>query len=401
MKIWFETPRRAVLLSLLLASMGPRLHPARVFPVDSPAATWSPGNWAGDEGRGGAKYRQAWNTGAYMRWTWQSGAAQPSATLLLDDRLFPEKYRRPSLAYAIDGIWRAKVPVTNELEIVELRKASGPHELFVVLTASRQQDRWGAPGMPATNALRIEGLRVDDESRPVERKAAGPWALILGDSITEGIGGGELAGYGWLLGQSLAGAGWEFCQSACGWSGWLAPGDNPRDVPGYYVITNGADGAIVYLDAASRWNKIDGDRHSLLDANGHLSGWGQVNQEPALIFINYGTNDKGWYKGDGALVAASIRRGLAALRGAAPRATILVMIPFNQAAAADLKAAVEERQKGGDALIHCIDLGQGVARALSSPTKPLGDLHPNDAGYAWLASLIIPRVFTRLGLRVE
>ena len=39
-----------------------------------------------------------------------------------------------------------------------------------------------------------------------------------------------------------------------------------------------------------------------------------------------------------------------------------------------------------------------IARALSSPGKPFGDLHPNAAGHAWCASLIIPRLFTILGL---
>jgi hypothetical protein len=63
------------------------------------------------------------------------------------------------------------------------------------------------------------------------------------------------------------------------------------------------------VDAASRWNKIDGNNHSLLDSMGHISAYGQTDQEPSLIMINYGTNDI-LHKSNPSDVAASITKWL-------------------------------------------------------------------------------------------
>ena len=56
---------------------------------------------------------------------------------------------------------------------------------------------------------------------PVPAAPASRWALIIGDSITEGCGATELAAYSHLLGQVLQTQGYEYCVSACGWSGWI------------------------------------------------------------------------------------------------------------------------------------------------------------------------------------
>ena len=47
------------------------------IPADSPAVVFSPGNWTGDDGRGGKLFRQTWNSGAYFRVAWVS--RQPPA----------------------------------------------------------------------------------------------------------------------------------------------------------------------------------------------------------------------------------------------------------------------------------------------------------------------------------
>ncbi len=122
-----------------------------------------------------------------------------------------------------------------------------------------------------------------------------------------------------------------YCINACGWSGWINKGDNPPgDVPGYYVIANSSNGTGgQYDDAASRWNKIDGNCHSLLDSRGHISAYGQVGQEPSLIMVNYGTNDA-LHKSNPSDAKASIIQSLAALRQSAPAVQIIVLIPFGQ-----------------------------------------------------------------------
>ena len=127
---------------------------------------------------------------------------------------------------------------------------------------------------------------VDDGSSALAPLPSRPWVLIIGDSITEGIGaGGSLGDYAFLVGQGLRGRGVDTGVSACGYSGWLRPGDGDGDVLPYYNVRDGA-----YVEKASRWNKID-SRTSLLDANGHLSGQGNTAQEPATILINYIVNE--------------------------------------------------------------------------------------------------------------
>ena len=84
-----------------------------------------------------------------------------------------------------------------------------------------------------------------------------------------------------------------------------------------------------------------------------------------------------------------------------------MLIPFNQAYGRELYDSVAEHRAAHpeDCRVAVIDLGQGVRRALDNRNGPelvapgekrnalLGGLHPNDRGYAHLASLITPQVF--------
>jgi lysophospholipase L1-like esterase len=247
--------------------------------------------------------------------------------------------------------------------------------------------------------LRVTGLEVDAGSTPVPAKPQAKWALIIGDSITEGCGASELSCYSHLLGQALQAVGYEYGVSACGWGGWINKGDNPPgDVPGYYVIHDSKDGVGgEYDDTISRWNKIDGNNHSLLDANGHISGYGETGQEPSLILFNYGTNDI-LHKSNPSDTKASINQGLEAVRKAAPNAQIIVLIPFGQYYAKDLKEAVAARQNAAtpDRRIAVIDLGLGAARSIAGKGGVFGGLHPNDRGHANFAAEIIPQVIKLL-----
>ncbi|MHB1082886.1 MAG: SGNH/GDSL hydrolase family protein [Prosthecobacter sp.] len=389
-----------ILFTALLLSPLAALHAADpvTLPVDSPAVIFSPGNWTGDSGRSGKLFRQTWNAGAYFRVTWETTHPKPTAKLLLDTSTFPPGFSGPQIAYCIDGVWKSKIPCANEIVIEDLQRA-GPHELCVVFQSSQQKERWGSAGKSGLNVLRVTGLQLDPESHPVPNPPAAKWAMIIGDSITEGIGATELSPYSQLIGQALQTQGYEYCINACGWSGWINPGDNPPgDVPGYYVIknsTNGTGGQ--YDDAASRWNKIDGNNHSLLDSQGHLSADGQPGHEPALILINYGTNDA-LHKSNPSDTQASIIQSLAALRRSAPDAHIILLIPFGQYYAKELKHAVATHQQThpSDKKISLIDLGPTAARSLAPKNGLLGGLHPNDRGHALFAAKIIPQVLTIL-----
>ncbi|HSH93157.1 MAG TPA: SGNH/GDSL hydrolase family protein [Roseimicrobium sp.] len=360
---------------------------------------FSPGNWTGDDGRAGKAFRQSWNPGAYVRITWETAQAKPAAKLLLDTSTYPPNFKPPQIAYNIDGVWKSKVSCTNNEIVIDDIAGVGRHELTVYLQSSQQLERWGSEGKSGLNVLRITGLQVDADSKPVEAAPVKKWAWILGDSITEGIGATELACYSHLLGQALQTQGYEYCISACGWNGWIHRGDTPPgDVPGFYAITNSVNGSGgVHDDAASRWNKIDGNRHSLLDAAGRISGYGGTGQEPSLITINFATNEA-VHNSNTSDTRASILQSLAVLRKSAPSAQIVVIIPFGQYYVRELKEAVALHKKshGNDPRISVIDLGPSVAKMLSGKNGLMGGLHPNDRGHALFAAKIIPQVMTIL-----
>ncbi len=382
----------------VVASIAPvPAAPTLKIPVDSPAMVFSPGNWTGDVGRGGKAFRQTWNAGAYFRVSWTSPSGQPAAKITIATGS-PNPANKPQrIAYNIDGIWKIDVACTNEITIEGISERSR-HDLTVLLQDSPQKERWGSAGVSPVNVLRVTGVLVDEGSQPVPAAPAAKWALIVGDSITEGIGASALASYSHLLGQALRSQGHEYAVSACGWSGWINKGDNPPgDVPGYFVVTNSVKGeGGEYQDPLSRWNKIDGNGHSLLDAQGRLSAYGQTGGEPALILINYGTND-GLHGSNASDTQASITQALAALRRSAPDAQIILLVPFNQAYGRELKVGIATHKKNhpADDKVALIDLGQDVKRALDAKAV-FGGLHPNDRGHANFAAQIIPQVLAIL-----
>jgi lysophospholipase L1-like esterase len=362
--------------------------------VDSSAFVFSPGNWTGDEGRAGKIFRQTWNSGAYLRVAWESTNPKPAAKIILDTSTYTAKFKPPQIAYNIDGVWKSKITCTNEI-IIEDITGAGKHELSVYMHQSQQVERWGSEGKSGLNVLRVTGVQVDAESKPFPATAESKWAMIVGDSITEGCGATELAAYSHLVGQALQTQGYEYCVNACGWSGWINKGDNPPgDVPGYYVMANSSNGkGGQYDDALSRWNKIDGNRHSLLDSRGHISAYGKTGQEPSLIMINYGTNDS-LHKSNPSDTLASIIQSLAALRKSAPDAQIIMIIPFGQYYARELKEAVAIHKKNhpADNKVSIIDLSPEVAKTLAAKNGLMGGLHPNDRGHAIFAAKIIPQM---------
>jgi lysophospholipase L1-like esterase len=367
--------------------------------VDSSAFVYSPGNWVGDVGRGGARYRQTWNPGAYFRVTWESAATNPAPTLLLDVSTYDGSFAPPVLACELDGVWSADLRCAKEVAVPGMDPQRRRHVLTGYLKMSMQAKRWGTASAGGANVVRLEGLRVAADGAPVACAASPKWALIVGDSITEGVGAYELEGYSHLVGQAFKALGYEYGVSACGWSGWLHRGDNPPgDVPGYYVVSNSVDGVGgCYVDALSRWNKID-SLHSFLDAGGRLSAYGAAGQEPAAILINYGTNDA-IHPTNASDVRASLAQGLEALRKAAPRAHLFLIVPFGQYKAAEIHQTANAYRAAhpGDANVSVIDLGPDAARALSPKQGYWGGLHPNPRGHAAFAAQIIAQVTAALG----
>ncbi|MDQ2688250.1 MAG: SGNH/GDSL hydrolase family protein [Armatimonadota bacterium] len=380
---------RTIWLVLALLAFGIAARANQVLGVNSPAVRFSPGNWAGDTGRGGSIRRTTWNNGAWCAWTWTTTSDAPTATLHITNQT-----PGSAVSYFLDGALadNVAVPAQGGIALAGL-SGSGQHMLIVYMRNSVQKDRWSGK-----NAFTVTGLTVDDGARPLPAAPARPWALIVGDSITEGIQADNgrdsaLSDYSFLVGQGLMAAGYDYGVSACGYSGWIRPGDAGGDVPAYFAVRNG-----VPSDADSRWDKIDAHT-PLLDAQGHLSAYGRLGQEPALILINYATNE--------ALSGASLTEMrqsvtlcLAALRRAAPNARIVVLVPPGLAdrriyargseAITALKDGVTAYQTAhrADARVALLDLGPLVAHALASPAYG-GGVHPNAAGHAYLAPLVL------------
>ncbi len=354
------------------------------LPVNSPAARFSPATWAGDAGRGGSVKRRTWNNGAWCTWRWSTTSAHPTATLQITNQT-----PGSAVSYFLDGALTDNVPVpaSGGVGILGLTDP-GPHTLTVYTRNSRQTARWDG-----ANAYTITGLTLDDGGKPLAAPPLRPWVLIVGDSITEGIqaddgGDNSLRDYSFLVGQGLNAAGFDYAVSACGYSGWIRPGDAQGDVPAYCPASGGE----------GRWNKIDA-RTSLLDARGHLSANGAVGQEPAAILFNYGVNEC-LSHADKTAMSQSLTLSLVAMRRAAPRTEIVVLVPpgladtrvypDGQDYITALKAAVAAYKNAhpSDRKTVLVDLGPAVARALGSPAYG-GGVHPHAAGHAYLAPLVL------------
>ena len=372
-----------------------------VIPVDSKAFVFSPGNWSGDEGRGGAIYRQTWYSGAYFRVSWKTTSAPKTpkkATILLDTSSFGAGGKKiPLITYNVDGIWRADIPCKAEIPVDEGNIYSSEHTLTVYLQNSEQENRWGSPGTSGLNVLRVKGLRVDAGSEPIPSKPQQKWMLEVGDSITEGIGtDGNLSAYSYFVGQAMETQGYEYCVSACGCSGWICKGDGAGDVPAYYAVSGSEKGAGgKYDDRASRWNKIDANQ-TLLDAKGHLSAYGETGQEPSIITINYGSNEA-FSAANKSDLQASITQGLDALRGAAPEAQIFLIIPFGQFSAEVIHAAFSAYRSAhpNDQKVAIIDLGVNLRYGAADGGYWSG-VHPNLRAHATFAARIIAAIQANL-----
>jgi lysophospholipase L1-like esterase len=328
---------------------------------------------------------------------WETNSANPTAALQISNST-----PGSAISYFLDGalVDNVAVPAQGGVALTGL-VGGGRHTLVVYTRSSPQRDRWSG-----ANAFTVTGLTVDDGGRPLRAPAAvRPWVLIVGDSITEGIQADNgrdsaLSDYSFLVGQGLLDAGCDYGVSACGYSGWIRPGDAGGDVPAYYAVHDGA-----YSDADSRWNKIDA-LTSLLDSRGRLSASGGVGQEPAAVIVNYATNEalSGANLAD---MTASVTRSLGALRSAAPNTWLFVLVPpglantriyaRGSAAITALKSGVTAYHAAhpADTRVVVVDLGPSVANALASPAYG-GGVHPNAAGHAFLAPQVLQAVLRGL-----
>lgn len=354
--------------------------------VNSTAIVFSPGNWKGDTGRGGSVYRQTWNNGAYFRFTF-TASGSPTATILL-----PSSSTGSSLDVYVNGkqtIYQGSAG--GNLSISGL-VANIVNNIVVIVDASPQSSRWNN----GTNIVQVQGITIDNSSTPGVASTNSHWVLIVGDSITEGIqanagNASNVYDYSYFIGQALLNAGFDYCTNACGYSGWIEPGDSTGDVPAFYYVNS----SNVYQDSMSRWNKID-QGVSVLDGSGQYSSYGASGTPPSGIFINLGTNEE-VLGGSIPQMQASIQQCLTALRIAAPAASITVCIPFGlyytptftngPAYITAIKAAVATHS--ADRKIFLLDLTATLSNLLATSGYTNDGVHPVLIGHANIAPKVL------------
>lgn len=362
------------------------------IPVNSAAFRFSPGNWKGDTGRGGSSYRQTWNSGAYFEVTWTAAASSPTAVILI-----PSTSTGMMVSYTLNGVMTDNVAATGNITLSGIA-AGATNTLTVIVRNNPQSARWNN----GTNTLQIQGLQVDSGSSAGTAASVSGWDLIVGDSLTEGIQAADgndsfLRCWSSLFGQAIRDQGRDFCINACGYSGWLRPGDSGGDVPAYYYVSGGT-----YADASSRWNKVDSGV-SLLDSAGQISAYGSTGTTPTNIWLDLGTNEA-LQSSSTSDVTASVTQCLTALRGAAPSATLIVIIPFALYSAASvsngttyitaIKAGFANYQSAntGDLNVMMVDFGATFSATLTSSLYGGAVVHGNSAMHALEAARMVPKL---------
>lgn len=373
------------------------LNMALITP-DNAMFKYSPGNWKGDSGRTGSSWRQSWNLGAYFFATWSAGPT-PTATIKMTNAS-----TSAMVSYYLNGVLVDNVAANADISISNI-VANTTNNIIFYVRSSPITARWNN----GANTVKFSGITLDAGSSAGTAPVANPWVLMVGDSITEGYradngSDSTLSDYSFLVGQALFTKGYDYCVSACGSSGYLDYGDSSADVPPYYDVISGT------YQVNSRWNKID-NGVSLLDSNSQISSYGSTNTTPSLIIINYGTNE--YLNTDNTTdLRNAITQCVAALRGAAPTAYILIMIPFclqntteypNQAYTTAITNGVADYQSAnpGDTKVNLVNYGVTLANTIqytASNTMYMNTdgLHPNVKGHAFVAPIVLQTILNKL-----
>jgi hypothetical protein len=369
--------------------------------VTSPAFRFSPGNWKGDTGRGGSVYRQSWNNGAYFEFTWNASSS-PTATILLPTNASNGNY----ISYYLNGVLTDNVAAkTGNISLTGIIP-SASNTLRVMMRSSTQSGRWNN----GTSAFQVQGMQLDSGSSAGTAVTYNKWIRWVGDSITEGVKANasaddNLSDYSYLVSQTLQTLGYDYGITACASNGWLQPGDTSGDIPAWYNVTSGG-----YQAASSRWNLID-QGVSILDSNNHISAYGGVGQEPAIVFMNLMTNES-LHSLSPVYAQAAVSGWLVAERAAAPNAHIFMQIPFGLynttlypvAYINALKAGIAAYQAAypADTKVTVIDFGPATSVLMSTYISGVqgflntDSIHPTVNGHAYIAPMVLNGILTGL-----
>ncbi|NVN05294.1 hypothetical protein HW509_06735 [Asaia spathodeae] len=360
--------------------------------VSDSSFLFSPGNWTGDNGRGGSVSRRAWNCGAWFEFS-IAASASPVAVLALGSYLCGSRVN-----LYVNGIETASIAATGIIAVPGLT-TSATNLVRVEVVSTPQNRRWNG----GVNSVLMLGAYIDPQSAVSPARALGRWGMMVGSSITEGALANNGADY-WpydysgLLASSLRGKGIDICMSAACFSDYVIPGDSDGTVPPYYMVSGGT-----YDPARSRWNLCD-KGVSLLDANQQISAYGATGTAPDFVLINYCSNAAGggWNIMD---LSVAMYGCMTAIRAAASEAYIFIVVPFGFHVPSSYPAiylqmmqdtfARYQAANPADSRIVFIDIGESLSKRITygRGVYTAGDgRHPFLAGHALVAPVIADRI---------
>jgi GDSL-like Lipase/Acylhydrolase family len=347
--------------------------PGFINPSNSAGCYQSPLNWAPDASAISAGYTgsvKAFNAGAYLRF-YVTGASQ---VMLYLDSNFTSGY----FAVQIDGGPLNSItgtPATGNTTFPIGLPDTGPHVIWVKLwSVTVGNGRWDG-----STSVGVLGVGLPTGATMFAPTIKSLFVLLYGDSITEGSSSqGTIYGvvaadanqyaYSYYICEALYEIGYEYSIVGCAGQGYISAGVGAV-LP---MITIGND-------ANSAWDKV-------ITGVTRLSG-NLFSTQPNLIIVNQGTNDYN-NNNTGIPLQQGIEALWAAFLVAAPKVSILTIVPFGGFVRADIDiayATVANKRNFG-----LIDLN--IVSRMPYYADSGGGIHPGVWGHANIASLMLPLV---------
>lgn len=276
----------------------------------------------------------------------------------------PDATRYPIIAWSVDGgPLHSHQLMAGETSIPLCSDAADPVIDLFVKGMCPWINRYD--GDPPPNSVTITGFTIDHGGRAVAApQPKGVW-LSIGDSITAGDGAAlaenqgrpqdsrwaeaddARASYAWRLARHFGYRESRLAYGGYNWTGGLA------NVPPLVTLID---------QKTSRASRLTGDVLAPL---------------PDVVTVNLGTNGRPRPDDVAAALTAVRKRS-------GPRAALIVMVPFNGGARAEVTAGFDAYVKGsGDERAHLVDLGE-VAFATCD------GVHPTAAGHETLFEKLLP-----------
>jgi len=278
----------------------------------------------------------------------------------------PDASRFPILAWTINGgPEQTHQLVAGETSVTLCTDVADPVVDLFVKGMCPWINRY--EGDPPPNAVTLTGFRIDEGGAGVVAEQPPAVWLSIGDSITSGDGAAYAenqgrppkaawaasddarASYAWLLAKHFGYRDARLAYGGYNWTGGLAK------VPPLTTLID---------QKTSTVSRLKGDA---------------LEPPPDIVSVNLGTNGKPRVEDVTAALMALRKR-------AGPRATLIVMVPFNGAARAEVTAGFAAyEQATGDGRAHLIDVGRFEFATADR-------VHPTAAGHRTIFERLLPAI---------